>query len=98
VTASSVDAVAVGSSVTPAGRNRDSRLVGRVATRAVLTAVACGAAVAGDRRPKRPVVHQPRQTRMVYSAAAIEAAEKNARLLIDDPRWKATTVYEFAND
>jgi hypothetical protein len=40
----------------------------------------------------------PSQTRMVYSAAAIESAEKNARLPIDDPRWKATTVYEFAND
>jgi hypothetical protein len=35
---------------------------------------------------------------MLYSAAAIEAAEKNARLLIDDPRRNATTVYEFAND
>lgn len=33
--------------------------------------------------------------RIAYSAAAIEAAEKNPRLLIDEPGWTATHVYGF---
>lgn len=33
--------------------------------------------------------------RITYSAAAIEAAEKNPRLLIDEPGWQATHVYGF---
>lgn len=35
---------------------------------------------------------------VVYAAAAIEVAEDNPRLLIDEPGWKATTVYDFAKD
>lgn len=35
---------------------------------------------------------------IVYTAAAIEVAKNNSRLLIDEPGWKATTVYGFAKD
>jgi hypothetical protein len=35
-------------------------------------------------------------TPVVYSAAVLKAAEANPRLLIDQPGWKATTVYGFA--
>jgi hypothetical protein len=37
-------------------------------------------------------------TPVVYSAAVLKAAEDNPRLLIDQPGWKATTVYGFAED
>lgn len=36
--------------------------------------------------------------KIVYLAAAVEVAENNPRLLIDEPGWKATTVYGFAKD
>ena len=35
---------------------------------------------------------------ITYSAAAVEVAKNNPRLLIDEPGWKATTVYGFAKD
>jgi hypothetical protein len=35
---------------------------------------------------------------IVYSAAAVKAAEKNPRLLIDEPGWVATSVYGFTKD
>lgn len=35
---------------------------------------------------------------IAYSAAAVEVAKDNPRLLIDEPGWKATTVYGFAKD
>lgn len=35
---------------------------------------------------------------IVYAAAAVEVAESNPRLLIDEPGWTATTVYGFAKD
>ncbi|KRC64919.1 hypothetical protein ASE12_09185 [Aeromicrobium sp. Root236] len=36
--------------------------------------------------------------RIAYSAAAVEVARNNPRLLIGEPGWKATTVYGFAKD
>ncbi len=33
-----------------------------------------------------------------YSLVALQAAEKNPRLLINQPGWKATTVYGFVSD
>jgi hypothetical protein len=33
-----------------------------------------------------------------YSSAALKAAEQNPRLLVDQPGWKATTVYGFAEE
>ncbi|MEV7328193.1 hypothetical protein [Micromonospora sp. NPDC093244] len=35
---------------------------------------------------------------VVYSPVAMRAAEKNPRLLINQPGWKATTVYGFAEE
>ncbi|MEU8113870.1 hypothetical protein [Micromonospora sp. NPDC048947] len=35
---------------------------------------------------------------VVYSPVAMRAAEKNPRLLINQPGWKATTVYGFAQE
>ena len=35
---------------------------------------------------------------IVYAAATIKAAEKNPRLLIDEPGWKVTHVYGFIKD
>ncbi|MFF5056280.1 hypothetical protein ACFY1S_24170 [Micromonospora sp. NPDC000663] len=35
---------------------------------------------------------------VVYSPVAMRAAENNPRLLINEPGWKATTVYGFAQD
>ncbi|MET8833449.1 hypothetical protein ABZV78_05975 [Micromonospora sp. NPDC004540] len=35
-------------------------------------------------------------TPVVYSPVALQAAERNPRLLIDEPGWKVTTVYGFA--
>ncbi|MET1038115.1 MAG: hypothetical protein ABW075_07555 [Aeromicrobium sp.] len=35
---------------------------------------------------------------IAYTAAAVEVAESNPRLLIDEPGWHATTVYGFTKD
>jgi hypothetical protein len=37
-------------------------------------------------------------TTTTYSSMVLKAAEQNPRLLIDQPGWKATTVYGFADD
>ncbi|MDI6102551.1 hypothetical protein QLQ12_28415 [Actinoplanes sp. NEAU-A12] len=37
-------------------------------------------------------------TEQAYPAMVLKAAEANPRLLIDEPGWKATTVYGFAKD
>lgn len=48
--------------------------------------------------PGRTVQVDGGTDRIAYSAAAVEVAENNPRLLIDEPGWKATTVYGFAKD
>jgi hypothetical protein len=79
------------------------RLAGAVAAAAVLIAILAFSAVqhrqAGNRPaaiPTTPSSAGPTTGGSVrYSAVALKAAEENPRLLIDEPGWKATTVYGF---
>lgn len=49
-----------------------------------------------DGRPANPPVTSDATDLATYSAMVLKAAEENPRLLIDQPGWKATTVYGFA--
>ena len=91
-------------SVSPDRRAFYRRTAGALVAAALLTGVLAASTVFRDRpddpgaaapaAPTAPAVlgDQP----IVYSAAMIKAAEDNPRLLIDQPGWKVTTVYGFA--
>ncbi|MCI4061200.1 hypothetical protein MRQ36_00870 [Micromonospora sp. R77] len=82
------------------------------ARRGVLSALAAGgvaaAVLAGvlavsvldgrqpERQPVIPGITSGAKGPVGYSAMVLKAAEENPRLLIDQPGWKATTVYGFA--
>ena len=78
---------------------RSRRLVSRVAASltaaAVLIGVLAVSAVLRDHPDERRAVG-PAGTSIVYSPAAMKAAEENPRLLIDQSGWTATTVNGFA--
>jgi hypothetical protein len=78
------------------------RLVTAAAAAAVLVSILGVTAVLrhdapADRRQAQPSVVSPAAPQArTYSAFVLKAAEQNPRLLIDEPGWKATTVYGFA--
>jgi hypothetical protein len=85
------------------------RTAGALVAAALLTGVLAASTVLRERPddpgagPAAPTVldDQPAEHQagpMVYSAAVIKAAEDNPRLLIDQPGWKVTTVYGFAEE
>ncbi|WP_089154762.1 hypothetical protein [Micromonospora sp. NBS 11-29] len=76
----------------PARRGRIRRTAGALAAAAVLAGALAVPAVL----PERPADGPAAATPVVYSAAAMKAAEENPRLLINRPGWKVTTVYGFA--
>ncbi|MDH6466409.1 hypothetical protein M2302_006617 [Micromonospora sp. A200] len=49
-----------------------------------------------DGHPTTPAITSEATDPAAYSAMVLKAAEENPRLLIDQPGWKATTVYGFA--
>jgi hypothetical protein len=49
-----------------------------------------------EARPGTPSTTSEATDPAAYSAMVLKAAEENPRLLIDQPGWKATTVYGFA--
>ncbi|MEV4349708.1 hypothetical protein AB0J83_35060 [Actinoplanes sp. NPDC049596] len=70
-----------------------------VAAAAAVTGVLVASAVIRDRPESRqaaPVVTQQAPAPGDFAAAARAAAEKNPRLLIDQPGWKVVHVYGFA--
>ncbi|MFC0005716.1 hypothetical protein [Micromonospora siamensis] len=78
-------------------------LVSGLAAAGVAAVLLTGFVAASALRPAPPAGHQasPVTTskgtqQVAYSAMALKAAEQNPRLLIDQPGWKATTVYGFA--
>ncbi|MFD2762854.1 hypothetical protein [Micromonospora eburnea] len=79
---------------TPAPRGMVRRTAGALAAAAVLAGVLAAPAVLPEHPDDSPAA--PAGTPIVYSAAAIKAAEDNPRLLINRPGWKVTTVYGFA--
>jgi hypothetical protein len=85
-------------------RARRRRLTRALVAAAVLAVgVAVGVPALIDDSGQEPagkghVVQAGGQDTIVYTAAAIKVAESNPRLLIDEPGWKATTVYGFAKD
>ncbi|MEV4812203.1 hypothetical protein [Micromonospora avicenniae] len=70
------------------------RTAGALTAAVLLAGVLAVPAVFPDHRDDRPAA--PAGTPIMYSAAAIKAAEENPRLLINQPGWKVTTVYGFA--
>ncbi|SBT45897.1 hypothetical protein [Micromonospora narathiwatensis] len=78
----------------PRPRGMVRRTAGALAAAAVLTGVLAVPAVLPDHQDDRPAA--PAGTPVVYSAAALKAAEDNPRLLINRPGWKVETVYGFA--
>ncbi|RKN20913.1 hypothetical protein D7147_08830 [Micromonospora musae] len=70
------------------------RSVGALAAAALFAGILAVPAMLPDHRDDRQAV--PAGTPIVYSAAAIKAAEENPRLLINQPGWTVTTVYGFA--
>ncbi|MEV1333723.1 hypothetical protein AB0J20_29590 [Micromonospora costi] len=85
----------------PDRRTRPSlvrRTAGALAAAAVLAGVLTVPAMLRDQPDDRQEGRRaaPAGTPMVYSAAALKAAEDNPRLLINQPGWTVTTVYGFA--
>ncbi|GAA0564879.1 hypothetical protein GCM10010172_55440 [Paractinoplanes ferrugineus] len=91
----------------PSRRAMTRRLVTAAAAAAVLVAILGVAAVARRHQPAPPHQALPQAPSTTgaapaaagprtYSAFVLQAAEENPRLLIDEPGWKATTVYGFA--
>jgi hypothetical protein len=77
------------------------RLVGAVAAAAVLVAVLAVSAVVRNRKSGNgPTAHPPATATTGatgrWSQVALMAAQRNPRLLIDEPGWVAKTVYGFA--
>lgn len=79
------------------------RLAGAVAAAAVLVAVLAVAAVVRSRTPGSALTAKPAVTATAtrpatgrWSEVALMAAQRNPRLLIDEPGWVAKTVYGFA--
>ncbi|MET0819964.1 MAG: hypothetical protein ABWY58_03290 [Aeromicrobium sp.] len=73
------------------------------AVAALVMALAPG--MVGDADPQPPraapatsVVVDGGRDRIVFAAAAVDVAEKNPRLLIDEPGWQAVSVGGFAGD
>jgi hypothetical protein len=78
-----------------------SGLVGAGVAASVLVAALVASNIRADQpggqHASPPAGSGPGSTRTVaYSAMVLKAAEQNPRLLIDEPGWKATTVYGFA--
>lgn len=73
-----------------------------VKARRVAGALAAAAAVAGVLTLPAVLHGQPDSTRPaappVFAPGALQAAEDNPRLLVDEPGWKATHVYGFADE
>lgn len=70
-----------------------------VAAAAAVTGVLVTSAVVRDRPESgrsAPVVTQPAPANLEFAAAVRQAAERNPRLLIDQPGWKVVHVYGFA--
>ena len=80
-------------------RSLRSRLVTGVAAAAVITAAAGVPAWLAERDGAgAPQAIGGDGSTGIYSAAAVRVAERNPRLLIDEPGWVATTVYGFTHD
>ncbi|MFJ8579570.1 hypothetical protein [Micromonospora sp. NPDC093277] len=78
----------------PATRSMVRRTAVALAAAAVLAGVLAVPAVLPEHQDDGPAA--PAGAPVVYSAAALKAAEENPRLLINRPGWKVTTVYGFA--
>lgn len=80
-------------------RGMVSGLVGAGVAATVLAGVLAVSVITVDQpegRQASPGI-APETTRTIsYSEMVLKAAEENPRLLIDQPGWKATTVYGFA--
>jgi hypothetical protein len=75
------------------------RIAGPVATAAAVTAVLCVVAVESQSDAPSAAPSSPAGTAtapVLSPELALKAAEDNPRLLIEEPGWKATTVYGFA--
>jgi hypothetical protein len=73
------------------------RLAGPIAAAAAVTAVLTVVAVENKAdEPSVAAPSAPATARALTPDLALKAAEDNPRLLIDQPGWKATTVYGFA--
>jgi hypothetical protein len=79
----------------PGRRAMVRRIAGALTAAAVLTGVLAVSTVFRDHPDDRQATG-PTGAPIVYSPAAMKAAEENPRLLIDEPGWTATTVYGFA--
>jgi hypothetical protein len=85
-------------SVPPPARRVRRGLVSGLAGAGVAAVVLAGFLTVSLVRPDPPVHREPAPATGPTSdaAMALKAAEENPRLLIDQPGWKATTVYGFA--
>ncbi|MFG3712437.1 hypothetical protein ACIBTZ_21100 [Micromonospora sp. NPDC049460] len=82
-----------------ARRGMMSGLVGASVAATLLAGVLAVSIMNGDQpegRPATPPIASEATGPAAYSAMVLKAAEENPRLLIDQPGWKATTVYGFA--
>ncbi|NJP34915.1 hypothetical protein [Micromonospora thermarum] len=76
-----------------------SGLAGAGVAATLLAGVLAVSTIKGDQpegRPATPPITSEATDPAAYSAMVLKAAEENPRLLIDQPGWKATTVYGFA--
>jgi hypothetical protein len=74
--------------------SRLRRFAGPIAAAAAVTAVVTVAAL--QSRPGSSPVAEPAASASASPAIALKAVEDSPRLLIEEPGWKATTVYGFA--